>query len=110
MPISTFTIKKGDLRPVIQATLRDAVGVIDLTNASGVSFVMNYPGGGSNKVNAAGTIVTAASGIVKYTWTGTDTDTAGTFDCEWEIDWGGGVPQTVPSEGYDRVIITEDLD
>lgn len=109
MPVSTFYIKKRDLRPVIQATLKDANGAINLTNAVGVSFVMTYLGGGA-KIDAAGAIVTPASGIVSYTWTGTDTDTAGVFDCEWEINWGGGATQTVPSDGYDRVVITDDLD
>lgn len=106
---STFYLKRGDRRPVIQATLKDSVGAIDLTTAVGVAFQMSHPGG-AVKVNAAATIVTAASGIVRYSWGATDTDTAGVFDAEWEIDWGAGLTQTVPSDGFDRVVISDDLD
>ncbi len=111
--MTTVHIKQGDLEPPVTATLMQAVGtaaatVIDLTVATGVKFAMRARDG-TLKVNAAGTIVSAAAGTVKYVWTGTDTDTPGNYDCEWQITWPTARPQTVPGAGYDQVCIGDDL-
>jgi hypothetical protein len=111
--MSTFNVKQGDLVPAITATLMQAVGtaaatVIDLTAASSVKFAMRNRQLGTNKVDAAGTIVSAAAGTVKYQWVGTDTDTEGVFDCEWQITWPTG-KQTVPGSGYDQIVIGDDI-
>lgn len=111
--MSTFKIKKGDLVPAVTATLMQAVGsaaaaAIDLTTASSVKFAMRNRNGGAIKVDAAATVVSAAAGTVKYQWAGTDTDTAGIFDGEWQITWPAG-KQTVPGGGYDTIQVTTDI-
>jgi len=111
--VSTFSVKQGDLVPAITATLMQQVGtasatVIDLTTASGVKFAMRNRDLGTDKVNAAATIVTPAAGTVKYQWVGTDTDTPGVYDCEWQITWPSG-KQTVPGSGYDQIVIGDDI-
>ena len=110
--MSNFPIKKGDLVPAITATLMQQVGTatpipIDLTTASSVKFAMST-NGGTPKVDAAATVVSAAAGTVKYTWAGTDTDTAGVYNAEWQIVWPSG-KQTVPGSGYDKIVIEADI-
>lgn len=111
--MSTFTIKKGDLIPALTATLMQQVGTaaqtpIDLTTASSLKFAMRDHSTGVVKFDAAATIVTPSAGTVKYTWAGTDTDTAGVYDCEWQIVWPSG-KQTVPAGSFDTVTITADI-
>ena len=108
--MATIRIKQGDLRPIITATLVDSTDTaIDLTSASSVKFVMNLQGSTTNKIDAAGVILTAASGIVTYTWVGTDTDTIGTYDAEFEVKWATDIYQTFPVRNYLTVEIVQDL-
>lgn len=111
--MSIFAIKQNDLVPAITATLMQAVGTasaapIDLTTATSVKFAMRLRSSGATKIDAVGSIVTPAAGTVKYQWSGTDTDTAGDYDCEWQITWPAG-KQTVPGASYDKVVITDDI-
>lgn len=108
--MARIVIKQGDLRPSISATLTDSTGAaIDLTSATSVKFIMKSPTSSSAKISTAGVIETAASGIVSYTWNGTDTDTVGTYNAEFEVDWGSGVYQTFPADGYLEVEVVADL-
>ena len=111
--MSTFKVKQGDLVPALTATLMQAVGTaaavpIDLTTATGVKFAMRNRTLGTIKVDAACTIVSAIAGTVKYTWVGTDTDTIGFYDAEFQITWPAG-KQTVPGGGYDTIQIGDDI-
>lgn len=63
----------------------------DLTGASGVVFKARAVGSTTFKVNAAGTIVTAASGIVRYSWAAGDLDTAAFYLGSWHVTTGGQV-------------------
>lgn len=106
----TFTIKQNDRLPSIQATCVDADGAaVDLTGATGVTFHMKAVGGGAAKVNAAGVIVNAASGIVRYDWAATDTDTVGEFLGEFEVAFTGPKTQTFPNFENIAITIVDDL-
>lgn len=108
--MNVFNVKRDDLLPEPQVTLYDALGaVVDLTTATSVKFLMRLASTGAVKVNAAATVVTAGSGVVKYTWAGTDTDTAGSYQAEWEVTWPGGKTQTFPTKGFDTVVVYEDV-
>lgn len=105
----TFYIKQDDTSPELQATLKDADGTaIDLTGAT-VRFHMRQSGSTTAKVDAAATVVTAASGIVKYTWSAADTDTEGRFEGEFEVTYADGSIETVPNTGYIPIRIRGDI-
>ena len=108
-----FAIKKGDLLPLIVATLKDGTGAaVDLTGAA-AKFIMRLVGAATTKVNATATIdpdQVANKGKVSYTWVTADTDTAGIYQAEWQITFSGAKPQTFPNPDYLVVKIEEDLD
>lgn len=104
---AVFYIKRGDRGPSVEATLLgpdpDREPIV-LTNASAVRFKMEP------SLDEAAVIVSAAEGTVRYDWAASQTDTAGKFKAEFEIEWNDGRLQTVPNRGYIAVYITEDLD
>lgn len=103
-----FQIKRFDLLPPIESTLKYADGsVINLTGAT-VKFIMTTQQFVS-VVNAAATVVTPLAGAVSYDWAAGDTDDVGDFRAEWEITFGNGKPLTVPNGGYLTVTVTRDL-
>jgi hypothetical protein len=108
-----YYLKRGDTARSIQATLLDPDDVaVNLTTASSVKFIMRLKGARGSatpKVEAAAVIVTAASGIVRYDWVTADVNTVGTYYAEWEVIWPVGKPDTYPSNGYNEVIIQQDL-
>ena len=106
-----YYIKRGDTKRSIQATLTDCDGVVvDLTAASSVKFIMKQStASGTPKVSAPATIVTPGSGVVRYDWAGTDTDTTGKYHAEWEVTWPGPKLDTYPSDGYNQIVIAQDL-
>lgn len=107
--MADFTIKEGDLLPELNAVLKDRNGVVDLTGAT-LRFHMRVPGSsGTGKVEAAATVVTAATGAVKYVWAGTDTDTAGEYYGEFQVTWGDTRKETFPNNGQLLIVVTADL-
>lgn len=104
-----FLMTKNDLLPELTATLQDADGVaVDLSGATGIEFHMVPVGSSTPKVNATAAFVDQANGRVKYSWTGTDTDTAGEFYGEFEVAWGA-FTETFPNGEHIVVRIQEEL-
>lgn len=111
MNVTTF--KKGDRLPDYTATLQTGSGssatAIDLTDCT-VRFLMTTDTTGSPKVDAAASVVgDATEGNVKYAWDTDDLDTAGEFLVEWEITYASGKKLTVPTAGYDRITVLDDI-
>ena len=107
MPES-FTIKQNDTSPALQATLKDANGdAVDVTGAT-IRFHMRDDEG-TVKVDAAGAIVTAASGIIEYNWLAADTDTVGVYEAEFEVTYADSTVETFPNDGYIRVRVKDDI-
>jgi hypothetical protein len=110
--MADLTIKRHDTYPALKATLEQTneAGVkepIDLSTAVKVTLIMKS---GATLVEGVCTITNAKLGKVEYTFLAKDTEVAGTFNLEFEIDWGGGVKlETVPNEGYREIAIEPDL-
>lgn len=90
--ICDLTIVEGDLLAVVNDVIYDAEGPMNLSSST-VKFQMASRGGVS-KVNAAGTVTSALDGAVRYTWSGTDTDTPGVYYWFWEVTTSGKMMHT----------------
>lgn len=107
-----FIIKKGDTLPVINATLTTGPTAgsqtpVNLTSASVVLVLKPTSGGAASRKTAS--IVSALNGTVKYDWVAGDTNTAGTYNAEWEVTFSGGGIQTFPNDAYFQITIGDDL-
>ncbi len=103
---NTFYIKDNDTSPTLQQTLQDADG--DAVNLTGATVTIHI----SNRqeviqIDAAATIVTAASGIVSYTFDGTLG--AGNYYYEFEVVASDASIETFPNSGKDLIIVERDL-
>ena len=82
---------------------------IDITGAS-VSFKMRAVNSSSLKVNSSATITNASNGAVSYTFSASDTDTAGLFQGEFQVTFSGGAIETFPNSEYISINVLDDLD
>jgi hypothetical protein len=112
-----FTIRQGDRRPSLAYKFDfSLVGATGVTfslrdQATEAIFIDDQPGviaNGTYDLNGVPTALTPADGVVFYAWAAGDTATPrkscmGLF----RITWPGGLPETVPSEGYIKVTIGE---
>lgn len=104
------TMKRNDTGPAFLATLRDAYGnAINLSGVLAVQFHMRDTRTKAVKVDAACTVVDAATGRISYAWDAADTDTAGIFEAEVEVTFSDGTVESFPNDGFQRVEVIEDL-
>ena len=107
--MADFTIKQGDTLPLLQATLTDENGdPMDLTDATDLKFRYRRKGS-STVVERDATIVTAASGIVRYAWQAADTATAGPMYAEWQVYYGTDI-LTHPNTGFIDIEVVDRID
>lgn len=99
--MADFTIKQGDAT-TFAYTLDGAPNVTGHT----VNFVMRALTSNSPVINTAATLVTPASGAVSYTFSTTDSATAGIFQASF-VDTTANV--TYPTTGYLTIVIEENL-
>lgn len=109
-----FTIKRNDLRPYLPFQFFQADGVtpLNVTSATAINFVCRVKGSTVDdppKFKKLVTMTDAAQGLGEYRWSGTDTDTAGDFEYEFEITWPGPEPQTIPADSYFALVIVDDV-
>jgi len=97
--MADFNIKQGDTRPTLLAQLYNDSSETDLTGA----IVMFHMG---EIVDAAATITDAVSGTVSYQWVTADTETAGTFDAEFEVTFSDGRIETYPNNKHLEIMVT----
>ena len=104
-----FTIKRNDTSPILQTVLSDANGVaIDLTGTA-VKFYMKKYKATTPKINATAAIVNEDAGVVRYLWQTGDTDTAGSYQAEFQITYDDGSVETFPNADFIQVDIINDL-
>ena len=101
----TFYIKANNTSPKIVQTLTDAAGVgVDITGGS-VNIHVNDRRG-NNIIDAAATIVTAASGIVSYDFAGLAN---GVYEFEFEATYADTSTETFPNAGFDILLVDRTL-
>lgn len=106
--MDTFYIKQNDRREPIERILLGSDRLpTDLTGAT-VKFLMRNVAG-AVIVDAAGTIVSAAAGHVRYSWGAGDTATSGVYQGEFEVTFGDGTKQTWPNGEYIVVTVVDDV-
>jgi hypothetical protein len=110
MAATDFWIKKGDRRPYLDAQCVDEDNnAVDLTAATSVQFNM-FDKVGTVKISLqAATIEDAVTGMVRYAWGATDTDTQGDFGGEFQVTWNDGTKSTFPNHKYIRIKIRGDI-
>ena len=102
--MATFIMKQNDTSPSIEATLTDINGTaINLADAS-VQFHMKNLTNSEVVVDEAASIVTAASGIVRYDWQAADTAKAGIYSCEFEVTYSDASIETFPND--EQIIVS----
>ena len=93
----SFNIKQNDTSPTLSVVVADSSGTaINITGAS-VLFKMRAVNSSSLKVNSSATITNASNGAVSYTFSASDTDTAGLFQGEFQVTFSGGAIETFPN-------------
>jgi hypothetical protein len=112
--MSDVIMRQNDLRPYLDAQLRDVNGPRDLTGEV-VRFVMrssdNTVETDQTSTGAQLSITASTNGEVRYKWLPEDTDTAGNFLAEFET-WPSGSssePATFPNRGHVEILFTPEL-
>tara|TARA_B100001094_G_C18022415_1_gene715844 strand:+ start:235 stop:570 length:336 start_codon:yes stop_codon:yes gene_type:complete len=106
----SFNIKQNDTSPTLSVIIADSTGTaISLASAS-VVFKMRAVNSSSLKVNTSATITNASNGAVSYTFSASNTDTAGLFQGEFQVTYSGGLIETFPNSEYISINILDDLD
>ena len=101
----TFYIKRGDTSPALRFALSPET--IDLSGAS-VSFQMR-PRRSAISVDETATIDSALPPIVSYSWSASDTATAGIYEAEFRVTYADGTIETFPNNDFISIVIKEDI-
>ncbi len=103
-----FTIKQNDTLPTIEAQLLDASGNPVNLDLCGVKLYMKH-GFGQKEIEKLATITDVENGKVKVEWQDGDTDTPGTYKCEFEVNMPDGKVISIPNDGYFLISVIPEL-
>ena len=107
--LDRFTIKQGDIGPVLQDTLTLEDGTpINLTGATVQLAVRTLSAPAELTLSGAASVVNPTGGVVQYQWGAGDTATPGMFMGTWIVTFTQG-PMTFPTAGYLSIHIEESL-
>ena len=102
-----FKAKQGKTgRPITLKCMYDDGSLPDFTGAT-VRFHMRN--GATTLIDADAVILDAEKRIVAYDWTGSDLDTLGTFEAEFEVTYSNLKPECWPVDGFISVIVGESI-
>lgn len=104
--MTTVTLKQNDTEGLFTDTLKVDDVVVDLTGCA-VRFLLRKPG---ISISQNATIVDALTGSVSYQPTAEDVAIAGKYQQEWEVAFSEFQVLTFPNNGWNTVIIKDDLD
>lgn len=103
-----FVIKRNDTSRSLKFYPR-ANPASNFTAATAV-FNMRQAGGGTKISRQSATISSDAEGtFFQYDWVSGDTDTAGTYEAEFEITLSSGRVETYPNNAWIDIKIPEDI-
>lgn len=110
--------KEGD-RSTWSMTLKDANGVVDLTDASTVKIYVREHGETSLVIDGGScSVVSATAGTISYAPSAADatalaaalgTDRTAYFEVEVVVTWSDSTTSRFPSEEFGRLTLTESL-
>jgi hypothetical protein len=103
------TIKQGDLFPPIDEIVKDENNVVvDVTGAT-IKFSMRKARDPTSIKIAliAGSVINGPLGKIRYQPAGSDTDTPGTYEGEFQVTPAAGNAMRVPTDGYITVVVEE---
>jgi hypothetical protein len=109
--MATYYLVQNDAKQDMFVSLKNADGtVIDLTDATSVTFHCGFEGDKPGVlVSGLCSIVTPATGRVKYTWLAANTAVLSpsvSYDAEFEILWPTAIIRTVPAKaGGFKVVV-----
>ena len=106
----SFNIKQNDTSPTLSVIIADSTGTAISLSGASVLFKMRAFNSSTLKTNASATITNASNGAVSYTFTTSDTNTAGLFQGEFQVTFSGGAIETFPNAEYISINILDDLD
>jgi hypothetical protein len=102
------TIKRGDTRHAIRATLKNNAGnPVDLSGCS-VFFHMS-PLGRPPTISRQVDVHDAEAGEVWVVFAPGETDVSGVYRAEFRVTYGDGRRETFPNDGYMNIQILSDL-
>lgn len=108
----THYMARNDLLPSLTVTCSYADGTpVDLSTATNPKFFMRdaRDASAAPKVDASATVSDGANGVLTYAWSSGDTDTAGTYLAEFEVQIGGR-RLTIPNgPQLMRVVVKADI-
>ena len=100
----TVYMVEGDLKPIIQATLRDTARA--LISLAGATVKFHMKNGSNLLIDKSGSIVDN-NGIVKYEWQAGDTYDLGGYEwvAEFEVTFAATKKQTFPAKEEEELVI-----
>jgi len=111
MPARVF--KRHDTKVTPRVRLLNEAGQPIVLTGLTVRYSLRALGATTLKVDRQSTILTdqlVTPGEVFYQFVAADVDTAGLYEEEWEVDYGGGVTESFPVHGQQIVQIVADID
>lgn len=105
----SVTYKVGDRLPVLTATLRDANGPVDISDAQHVQLTLRREGSEQTFMHVEAAIDDGENGRVRYEWQDDDLDKSGTFQLEWLVTWPSGESMTFPNNTYGTLVVSSRL-
>lgn len=108
-PKADFRIKRGDLRPFLEAQLENGDGTNPDISGLAVVFNMKTAAGIVKVSRQTAIVVDGPSAKVRYEWASADTNTKGLFHGEFEVTFPSAKPSTFPNGKHILIDIYEDI-
>lgn len=105
-----FTIKQNDTAPDLVTVLQDSRGRPRILTGATVVLHMRLQSDKTVKINGGSVVITDASlGLVTYSFTAANTDTAGVYELEIQVTYTDSTVETFPNNDYVIVTILDDI-